>query len=79
MRRRGLRRTDRLVRAAALVALALLACACAGSGGGGPASAAGSTHVRTHDPFADAHAAAVRYVRLNAPFFAPGWVTIYGP
>ena len=63
MRRRGLRGPDPLVRAAALVALALLACACAGSGGGGAASVAGSTHVRAHDPFAGAHAAAVRYVR----------------
>ncbi len=77
MRRRGPRRPDPLVRAAALVALALLACACAGSGGGGATSAAGSTHAPAHDPFAGAHAAAVRYLRRLEAHVHPSGLRVH--
>jgi hypothetical protein len=76
MHRRGLRTRDLLIRAAALVALALAACACAGSGGGGPASAPGTQDVPAANPFAGAHAAAVRYMRRREARFHPSRVHV---
>jgi hypothetical protein len=71
MRRRGPRRPDPIVRAAALAALALIVCACAGSGGGRPASAPGTDEVRAPDPFAGAHAVAERYMRRREAHYRP--------
>jgi hypothetical protein len=62
MRRRGPRRPEPLVRAAALVAFALTVCACAGSGGGAASTAA--THAApAAESFAGARPAAYRYLR----------------
>ena len=77
MRRRGLRKPELLGRAAALVALALAVCACAGSGGGGGASLAPDTqNVRIENPFAGAHAAAMRYMRRREARFHPSRVHV---
>jgi hypothetical protein len=71
MHRRGPRKSEALVRAAALVALALTACACATSGGGGTLSPPGTHDVRAENPFAGAHAAAERYMRRREARFHP--------
>jgi hypothetical protein len=76
MRRRGPRKVEALVRAAALVALALTACACAGSGGGGTPSPPRTHDVRAGNPFAGAHAAAVRYLRRREARFHPARVRV---
>jgi hypothetical protein len=77
MRRRGLRKPELPGRAAALVALALAVCACAGSGGGGGASLAPDTqNVRIENPFAGAHAAAMRYMRRREARFHPSRVHV---
>jgi hypothetical protein len=66
---------DSLVRAAALVALALTVCACAGSGGG-TVAAPRTQDVRIENPFAGAHAAAVRYMRRREARFHPSRVHV---
>jgi hypothetical protein len=71
MRRRGPRKSD-----LALVALALTVCACAGSGGGGTVPAPGTQNVRIENPFAGAHAAAVRYMRRREARFHPSRVRV---
>jgi hypothetical protein len=70
MRRRGPRRSD-----LALVALALTVCACAGSGGG-TVPAPDTQNVRIENPFAGAHAAAVRYMRRREARFHPSRVHV---
>jgi hypothetical protein len=67
---------ETLVRAAALVALALSACACAGSGGGGTAPPPAAQAVRAENPFAGAHAAALRYMRRREARFHPARVRV---
>ncbi len=77
MHRRGRRNSRLLGRAAAIVALALIVCACAGSGGGGGASSAPATRiVRVENPFAGAHAAALRYVRRREAGLHPSRVHV---
>jgi hypothetical protein len=67
-------RSDAFVRAAALVALALSACA--GSGGGATPPAPATHDVRAENPFAGAHAAALRYVRRREARFHPSNVHV---
>jgi hypothetical protein len=76
MHRRGLHTPEAVVRAAALVALALIACACAGSGGGVTPPAPATHDVRAENPFAGAHAAALRYMRRREAHFHPSRVRV---
>ena len=77
MRRRGPRRSDALLRAAALVALALRVCACAGSGGGSTAVSTPARTIATGDPFQGARVAAMSYVRRHEARLHPTRIRIH--